>query len=51
MVQVGHAICRQMHGGNSKLSIEQQIMRRKPMLEPTQAVVLVTAAEAAYCPE
>ncbi|MGH3644687.1 MAG: DUF732 domain-containing protein [Mycobacterium sp.] len=39
-----------MHGGNSKLSIEQQIIRRKPNLQSTQAVVLVTAAEAAYCP-
>jgi hypothetical protein len=50
MIQVGHSICRQMHGGNSKLSIEQQIIRRKPNLQSTQAVVLVTAAEAAYCP-
>jgi hypothetical protein len=39
-----------MRGGNSKLSIEQQIIRMKPKMQPTQAVVLVTAAEAAYCP-
>ena len=50
MIQVGRSICRQMRGGNSKLSIEQQIMRRKTTLTSTQAVVLVTAAEATYCP-
>lgn len=50
MIQVGRSICRQMHGGNSKLSIAQQIMRRKPNIPPAQAVVLVSASEAAYCP-
>jgi hypothetical protein len=50
MIQVGRSICRQMRGGNSKLSIEQQIIRMEPKMQPTQAVVLVTAAEAAYCP-
>lgn len=50
MIQVGHSICRQMHGGNSKLSIAQQITRSKPTLPPAQAVLLVSAAAAAYCP-
>jgi hypothetical protein len=50
MIRIGHNICRQMHGGNSKLSIAQAIIRAKPGLQPAQAVTLVAAAEAAYCP-
>lgn len=50
MIRMGHTICRQMHGGNSKLSIAQAIIRAKPGLQPAQAVALVSAAEAAYCP-
>jgi hypothetical protein len=50
MIQIGRSICRQMHGGNSKLSLAQSIMRAKPAVSSTQAVILVSAAEAAYCP-
>lgn len=50
MIQIGHTICRQMRGGNSKLSIAQAIIRAKPELQPAQAVTLVSAAKAAYCP-
>ena len=50
VIRMGRAICRQMHGGNSKLSIAQAIIRAKPGLQPAQAVTLVSAAETAYCP-
>lgn len=51
MILVGHQICRQMHGGNSRLSIAQQILRQKPNLSSVQSVQLVSAAQAAYCPD
>jgi hypothetical protein len=50
MISVGHSICRQVRGGNSELSVEQAILRAKPGLQPAQAVKLVSASEAAYCP-
>jgi hypothetical protein len=50
MIQIGHAICRQMHGANSQLSVVQAIMRQKPGLQAQQAVTLVSTAKAAYCP-
>jgi hypothetical protein len=50
MIRMGHAICRQVRGGNSELSVEQAILRAKPGLQPAQAVKLVSASEAAYCP-
>jgi phage tail protein X len=50
MIQIGHAICRQMHGGNSQLSVVQAVMRQKPGLQAQQAVLLVSTAKAAYCP-
>src|ERR1700709_1089822 len=45
MVSVGHAICRQVRGGNSELSVEQAILRAKPGLQPAQALKLVPASE------
>jgi hypothetical protein len=50
MIRMGHAICRQVHGGNSQLSVAQAILRAKPGLQPAQAVKLVSAAMTAYCP-
>lgn len=51
MIAIGHSICRQLHGGNSVRSLGVQITRSQPNVQPEQAVKLVTAAEAAYCPE
>lgn len=50
MIKIGRSICRQMHAGNSKLSIAQQIIRRMPNIPPVQAGTLVSASAAAYCP-
>jgi hypothetical protein len=50
MIRIGHTICRQLHGGNSKLSLAQGIIRAQPGVQPAQAVTLVSAAQAAYCP-
>jgi hypothetical protein len=50
MIRMGHEICRQVRGGNSKLSVEQAILQAKPGLQPAQAVKLVSAAVTAYCP-
>jgi hypothetical protein len=50
MIRMGHTICRQLHGGNSKLSLAQAIIRAQPGLQPAQAVTLVSAAQTAYCP-
>ena len=50
MIGVGHAICRQLHGGNSVRSIGTQIVRSRPGVLPEQAAKLVVAAETAYCP-
>jgi len=50
VIRMGHTICRQLHGGNSQLSLAQAIIRAKPDVQPAQAVALVSAAKAAYCP-
>lgn len=50
MIGVGHAICRQLHGGNSARSVGAQIVRNRPGVQPDQAAKLVIAAETAYCP-
>jgi Protein of unknown function (DUF732) len=49
MIQIGHSICRQLRG-NSQMAIAQAILRVKPGMPPGQAVALVSAAKAAYCP-
>jgi hypothetical protein len=51
MIGIGHAICRQLHGGNSERAIGAQIVRSRPGVQPDQAARLVIAAEAAYCPK
>ncbi len=51
MIGIGHAICRQLHGGNSERAIGAQIVRSRPGVQPDQAAKLVIAAEAAYCPK
>jgi hypothetical protein len=50
MIAVGHAICRQLHGGNSVRSLGTQIVRSRPGVQPQQAATLVVAAQTAYCP-
>jgi hypothetical protein len=50
MIRMGHAICRQVRGGNSVLSVERAILRAKPGLQPAQAVKFVSASVTAYCP-
>jgi hypothetical protein len=49
MIQIGHSICRQLRG-NSQVSIAQAILRSKPGMPTEQAVKLVSASKAAYCP-
>lgn len=49
MIAIGHAICRQLTRGNSMLSIEQQIIRQKPGIQPDMVVHLVVASKTAYC--
>lgn len=49
MIQIGHSICRQLRS-NSQLAVAQAILRGKPGMPPGQAVALVSAAKAAYCP-
>jgi hypothetical protein len=49
MIQIGHSICRQLRG-NSQVSIAQAILRGKPGMPTEQAVRLVSASKAAYCP-
>lgn len=51
MISFGHQICRQLHGGNSARSLSTVIVRSQPSVQPDQAVKLVVAAKAAYCPE
>jgi hypothetical protein len=50
MIAVAHAICRQLHGGNSARSLATQLIRSMPTLQPDQAAKVVQAAETAYCP-
>jgi hypothetical protein len=50
MIQIGHAICRQLTHGNSSLMVSQQILRQKPGVQPDMVVRLVAAAKTAYCP-
>jgi hypothetical protein len=50
MIAVGHQICTQLKA-NSKRSIASLIAQNKPGIQPQQAVVLVMAAETAYCPK
>ncbi|MDX1892825.1 DUF732 domain-containing protein [Mycolicibacterium sp. 050158] len=50
MIATAHAICRQLHGGNSARSVGTAIVRSAPGVQPDQAAKLVGAAETAYCP-
>ena len=50
MIQIGHAICKQLTHGNSSLSVSQAILRQKPGVQPDMVVRLVAAAKTAYCP-
>ena len=50
MIAVGHQICTQLKA-NSRRSIASLIAQNKPGIQPQQAVVLVMAAETAYCPK
>jgi hypothetical protein len=50
MIQIGHAICRQLTHGNSSLAVSQAIIRQKPGVQPDMVVRLVAAAKSAYCP-
>jgi hypothetical protein len=49
MIAIGHAICKQLSRGNSMLSVEQQIIRQKPGIQPDMVVHLVVASKTAYC--
>jgi hypothetical protein len=49
MIAIGHAICKQLSRGNSMLSVEQQIVRQKPGIQPDMVVHLVVASKTAYC--
>ena len=50
MVQIGHAICKELDDGRAAVSVEAQIMRSKPGFGSDQAAALVGAAEQFYCP-
>jgi radical SAM superfamily enzyme len=51
MIAIGHSICKQLSRGNSMLSVEQQIIRQKPGIQPDMVVRLVVASKNAYCSE
>jgi hypothetical protein len=50
MVQIGHAICKELDSGRTDVSVEAQIMRSKPGFGSDQAAALVAAAQQFYCP-
>lgn len=50
MIEIGHAICKEILSGTPDVSVEAQIMRKKPGFGSDQAASLVGTAEQFYCP-
>jgi hypothetical protein len=50
MIQMGHAICHELLGGRTEVSVAAQVMRTKAGFGRDQAIELISTAEQSYCP-